>query len=176
MGGSSYMHLGWTFAGVCRTLARGTLHFYQEFQGSQTVFRGLVKQGGSLCPPGTGLAHYLEIGGIISLILQMKKVKLREAKSAAQGDMLACGKGRVGVRICLAYAPGRAETSKGQVITADIPPSPWPWPLALSLTFNQVPVMSGPAVGAGPPQLLRDKWFSFEREVIKTCPRTLSGN
>lgn len=169
MGGSSYMYLRWTFAGVCRTLARGMLCFYQEFQGSLTVFRGLVKQGGSLCPPGTGLACCLEIGGIVSLILQTEKVRLREAKSGVHAGMW---EGRAGVRIrqlmALDGAQDWAETSKGQVIAADILPSPWPWPLALSLTFNQVPVMSGPAVGAGPPQLLHDKWFSFEREVIKT--------
>ena len=63
---------------------------------------------------------------------------------------------------------GGGETSTGQVIIAYIPPAPRPCPLALSLTFNQVPVMSGSAVGAGPPQLPKDKWFSFEREVIKT--------
>ena len=70
-----------------------------------------------------------------------------------------------------------AGTSKGQVIATYSLPSPWPCPLTLSLTFNQVPMMSGPAVRAGPPQLPHDKWFSFEREVIKThaqrhCQRT----
>lgn len=80
MGGLSYMHLGWTFAGVCSTPARDTLRFYQEFQGSRIVFRGLVKQGGSLGRPGTGLARRLDIGGVISPILQMKKVRRREAK------------------------------------------------------------------------------------------------
>lgn len=98
MGGLSYMHLGWTFAGICSTPARDTLHFYQEFQGSRIVFRGLVKQGGSLGRPGTGLARRLDIGGVISPILQMKKVRRREAKSAAQGYALVCGKGWVGDR------------------------------------------------------------------------------
>ena len=85
------------------------------------------------------------------------------------------GSGRAGASILRLMplagdrAPGGGGgPGPGQVIIAYIPPAPRPCPLALSLTFNQVPVMSGSAVGAGPPQLPKDKWFSFEREVIKT--------
>lgn len=85
------------------------------------------------------------------------------------------------------WGTGRVETGMGQRPAKDRSSllltsrphlaSAQPRPLALSLTFNQVPVMSGPAIGAGPPQLPGDKWFSFEREVIKThaqrhCQRT----
>jgi hypothetical protein len=56
----------------------------------------------------------------------------------------------------------------GQGPTRDMLPSPQPCPLALPVTFNQVLVMPGPAGRAGPPQPPNDKWFSFEREVIKT--------
>ena len=115
-----------------------------------------------------------EIGPISSPILQMRKVRLREAKAKGltSSRVFGCFVGEAGLEpgasgLChwLGLGP---ETSKGQVITAYSLPSPRPCPLALSLTFNQVPVMSGPAVGAGPPQLPHDKWFSFEREVIKT--------
>lgn len=54
------------------------------------------------------------------------------------------------------------------VSTASMRPSPQPCPLALSVTFNQVLVMSGPAASGRPSPASRNKWFSFEREVIKT--------
>lgn len=146
-------------------------------RGSKPVLNSLLQHRGYWLSSSRWVGHATwKTGAIIPPILQGGKVRLREAKPLAQYIWLVRGTGRV-------EAGNGAGTSTRQVVPdAHIPPSPQlspapPRPLALSLTFNQVPVMSGPAVGAGPPQLPGDKWFSFEREVIKTyaqrhCQRT----
>lgn len=150
----------------------GLCLFTRRSKGAKTVFKSLIKHRGSfrhgLSGPGLGTSHGR--WAIVSPILQMRKVRFREAKSAGPGCMTGMWERR-GWSQCFRLMPlagDWGDTSKGQVIAACILSSPQPWPLALSLTFNQVPVMSSPATGAGLPQLLCDKWFSFEREVIKT--------
>lgn len=127
-------------------------------KGAETVFKSPLKHAGSTVFQALG-PPIIWRRATIAPILQMRKVRLREAESAVPGVRLVSGGVRVGVRILpltpLAGAEDQAATRKRQVIAAYIRLSPRPWPLALSLTFNQVPVMSAPPWGRAAPASLR---------------------